>query len=71
VASQIKVSLDFDLYNNTVDTNKLERIQRREARFITGDYKSREEVSVIKMLAELELELSNLNDLTTTSIRTS
>jgi hypothetical protein len=39
-----------------VDTNKLERIQRREARFITGDYKSREEVSVIKMMAELELE---------------
>jgi hypothetical protein len=45
----------WDPYN-TVDTNKLERIQRREARFITGDYKSREEVSVIKMLAELELE---------------
>jgi hypothetical protein len=60
----------WDPYN-TVDTNKLERIQRREARFITGEYKSREEVSVIKMLAELELELSNLNDLTTTSIRTS
>jgi hypothetical protein len=40
----------------TVDTNKLERIQRREARFITGDNKSREEVPVIKMLAELELE---------------
>ena len=40
----------------TVDTNKLERIQRRAARFITGDYKSREEGSVAKMLAELELE---------------
>ena len=40
----------------TVDTNKLERIQRRAARFITGGYKSREEGSVTKMLAELELE---------------
>jgi hypothetical protein len=40
----------------TVDTNKLERIHRRAARFITGDYKSREEGSVTKMLAELELE---------------
>jgi hypothetical protein len=40
----------------TVDTSKLERIQRREARFITGEYKSREEVSVKTMLAELELE---------------
>ena len=39
----------------TVDMNKLERIQRRAARFITGDYKSREEGSVTKMLAELEL----------------
>jgi hypothetical protein len=28
-----------------VDTNKLERIQRRAAIFITGDYKSREEGS--------------------------
>jgi hypothetical protein len=40
----------------TVDTNKLEMIQRRAARFITGDYKSREEGSVTKMLSELELE---------------
>jgi hypothetical protein len=39
-----------------VDINKLERIQRRAARFITGDYKSRKEGSVTKMLAELELE---------------
>jgi hypothetical protein len=39
----------------TVDTNKLERIQRRAARFITGDYKSREG-SLTKMLVELELE---------------
>jgi hypothetical protein len=39
----------------TVDTNKLERIQRRAARFITGDL-SREEGFVAKMLAELELE---------------
>ena len=46
------------LSNNSVivDTNKLERIQRREARFITGEYKSRDEVYVKKMLAELELE---------------
>jgi hypothetical protein len=36
--------------------DKLERIQRRAARFITGDYKSRKEGSVTKMLAELELE---------------
>ena len=34
----------------TSDINKLERIQRRAARFITGDYKSREEGSVTKML---------------------
>jgi hypothetical protein len=40
----------------TLDTNKLEKIQRRAARFITGDYKSSEEGSVTKMLAELELE---------------
>jgi hypothetical protein len=31
-------------------------IQRRAARLITGDYKSREEGSVAKILAELELE---------------
>ena len=39
-----------------VDTNTLERIQRRAAIFITGDYQSREEGSVANMLAELELE---------------
>ncbi|XP_071161129.1 uncharacterized protein [Mytilus edulis] len=38
------------------DINQLERIQRRAARFITGDYRSREEGSVTKMLAELELD---------------
>jgi hypothetical protein len=40
----------------TIDTNKLERIQMREATFITGDYKSREEASLAQMLAKLELE---------------
>ena len=34
----------------TSDINKLERIQRRAARFITGDYKTREEGSVTKMV---------------------
>ena len=37
----------------TSDINKLERIQRRAARFITGDYKTREEGSVTKMLNDL------------------
>ena len=40
----------------TSDINKLERIQRRAARFITGDYKTREEGSVTKMLNDLKLE---------------
>ena len=35
---------------------KLERVQRQAARFITGDYNSREEGSVTKMLETLELE---------------
>ena len=39
-----------------VDTNKVKRIQRRAAKFITGDNKSRKEGFVTKMLAELELE---------------
>jgi hypothetical protein len=34
----------------TSDINKLERIQRRAARFITGDYKTREEGSITKMV---------------------
>ena len=48
------VAIVWDPYT-TVDTNKLERIQRRAVRFITGDL-SREEGFVAKMLAELELE---------------
>jgi len=42
----------------TSDINKLERIQRRAARFITGDYKTREEGSVTKMLNDLVREPS-------------
>ena len=38
------------------DINKLERIQQRAARFITGDYKSREKGSVTKILNDLKLE---------------
>ena len=37
------------------DINKLEKIQRQAARFITRDYKSREEGCVGKMLGELNL----------------
>lgn len=37
------------------ETNKLEAIQRRGARFITKDYKSREEGCLTKMLKDLEL----------------
>ena len=39
-----------------IDIEKLERVQRQAARFITGDYHSREEGSVTKMLETLELE---------------
>ena len=38
------------------DIEKLERVQRQAARFITGDYHSREEGSVTGMLDMLELE---------------
>ena len=38
------------------DIEKLERVQRQAARFITGDYHSREEASVTGMLDMLELE---------------
>ena len=38
------------------DIEKLEKVQRQAARFITGDYHSREEGSVTKMLETLELE---------------
>ncbi|XP_053390995.1 uncharacterized protein LOC128553836 [Mercenaria mercenaria] len=37
------------------DINKLERIQRQAARFITGDYRSREKGSVTNMLESLKL----------------
>ena len=36
--------------------NRLERIQRQAARFVTGDYRSREEGSVSNMLVKLELK---------------
>ena len=42
--------------DTTSDINKLERIQRRAVRFITGDYKTREEGSVTKMLNDLKLQ---------------
>ena len=37
------------------DIDKLERVQKQAARFITGDYKMREEVCVTRMLETLEL----------------
>ena len=37
------------------DIDKLERIQRQAARFITGDYKIREEGCITTVLADLEL----------------
>ena len=40
----------------TGEINKLERVQRQAARFITGDYKSRDEGCVTNMLARLELQ---------------
>ena len=40
----------------TQDINKLERIQKQAARFITGDYKSRNEGCVTKMIHDLRLE---------------
>ena len=39
----------------TRDIDKLERIQRNGARFITGDYKSRHEGAVTNMLKDLDL----------------
>ena len=46
----------WDPYNKN-DINKLENLQRRSARFITKDYKSREEGSMTKMLRDLDLPL--------------
>ena len=45
----------WDPYTET-NINRLERIQRQAARFITGDYRSREEGSVSNMLVKLELK---------------
>ena len=46
----------WDPYSKN-DINKLETLQRRGARFITKDYKSREEGSMTKMLRDLDLPL--------------
>ena len=37
------------------DIERLERVQRQAARFITGDYRTREEGCVTSMLQSLEL----------------
>ena len=37
------------------DIDKIERVQRNGARFITGDYKSRRDGAVTNMLKDLEL----------------
>ena len=37
------------------DIDQLERVQRRSARFITGDYSSRDQGSITRMLDNLEL----------------
>jgi hypothetical protein len=42
----------WDPYTET-NSKRLERIQRQAARFITGDYRSREEGSVSNMLVKL------------------
>ena len=47
-------SIIWDSYQ-TKDIEKLERVQRLAARFITNDYKSREEGCVTGMLQALEL----------------
>jgi hypothetical protein len=46
----------WDPYNKN-DINKLENLQRRGARFITKDYKLREEGSMTIMLGDLDLPL--------------
>jgi hypothetical protein len=45
----------WDPYMET-NINRLERMQRQAARFITGDYRSREEGSVSNMLVKLDLQ---------------
>jgi hypothetical protein len=44
----------WDPYLKT-DVDRLERIQHQAARFITGDYKTREPGCITKMLIDLEL----------------
>jgi hypothetical protein len=39
------------------DIDKIEKVQRKAARFISGDYKSRDHGCVSRMLKELELPL--------------
>jgi hypothetical protein len=51
---QAYVSVVWDPYL-TRDIDKLERIKRNGARFITGDYKSRHEGAVTNMLNDLDL----------------
>lgn len=48
-------SINWDPYL-TSDIDKIERVQRRAARFKTGDYKTRDEGCVTKMLDHLELQ---------------
>ena len=45
----------WDPYTET-NINRLEKIQQQAARFITGDYRSREEGSVSDMFVKLELQ---------------
>jgi hypothetical protein len=45
----------WDPYTET-NIKRLERIQRQAARFITGDYRSREEGGVSNMLVKLDLQ---------------
>jgi hypothetical protein len=48
----------WDPYTET-NNNRLERIQRQAARFITGDYRSREEGSVSLMVCKSRFEALN------------
>jgi hypothetical protein len=48
-------SIVWDPYH-TKDVERLEKVQRQAARFITGDYHTREEGCVTKMLQDLELQ---------------
>jgi hypothetical protein len=49
------VGITWEPYAET-NINRLVRLQRQAARFITGDYRSREEGSVSIMLIKLELK---------------